>query len=62
LFTASGTPVGILVNSLQLTLKGRYMFFLLNYNKQTNSLALFRERNMPTEQQPLAGEVSANFC
>jgi hypothetical protein len=28
----------------------------------TNSVALVRERTIPTEQQPLVGEVSANFC
>jgi hypothetical protein len=30
--------------------------------KQTNSVALFRERTIPTERPPLVGEVSANFC
>jgi hypothetical protein len=28
----------------------------------TNSVALARERTIPTEQPPLVGEVSANFC
>ena len=27
-----------------------------------NSVALVRERTIPTEQPPLVGEVSANFC
>jgi hypothetical protein len=27
-----------------------------------NSVALARERTIPTERPPLAGEVSANFC
>jgi hypothetical protein len=27
-----------------------------------NSLALVRERAIPTERPPLVGEVSANFC
>jgi hypothetical protein len=32
-------------------------------NKQTtNSVALVRERTIPTERPPLVGEVSANFC
>jgi hypothetical protein len=30
--------------------------------KLTNSVALVRERNLPNEQPPLVGEVSANFC
>jgi hypothetical protein len=28
----------------------------------TNSVALVRERTIPTERPPLVGEVSANFC
>ena len=35
-----------------------YLHFL--YNK--NSVALVRERTIPTERPPLVGEVSANFC
>jgi hypothetical protein len=27
-----------------------------------NSVALVRERTIPTERPPLVGEVSANFC
>jgi hypothetical protein len=27
-----------------------------------NSVALVRERNIPTKRLPLVGEVSANFC
>jgi hypothetical protein len=27
-----------------------------------NSVALVRERNIPTERPPPVGEVSANFC
>jgi hypothetical protein len=30
--------------------------------KKVNSVALVRERTIPTERQPLFGEVSANFC
>jgi hypothetical protein len=30
-------------------------------NTINNSLALVRERTMPTERLPLVGEVSANF-
>jgi hypothetical protein len=29
---------------------------------QYNSVALVRQRTMPTEWPPLVGEVSANFC
>jgi hypothetical protein len=32
------------------------------YAKHTNSVALVREWTIPTEQPPLVGEVSANFC
>jgi hypothetical protein len=34
--------------------------FFINQNK-TNSVALVRKRTIPIEQQPLAGEVNANF-
>jgi hypothetical protein len=30
--------------------------------RKTNSVALVRERTIPTEWPPLVGEVSANFC
>jgi hypothetical protein len=30
--------------------------------QSTNSVALVRERNIPTERPPVVGEVSANFC
>jgi hypothetical protein len=33
-----------------------------NLIKITNSVALVRERAIATEQPPLVGEVSANFC
>jgi hypothetical protein len=29
---------------------------------QTNSMVWVRERTIPTERQPLVGEVIANFC
>jgi hypothetical protein len=32
------------------------------WRKLYNSVALVRERNIPTERPPLGGEVSANFC
>jgi hypothetical protein len=35
------------------------MKYLCNDN---NSVALVRERTIPTERQPLDGKVSANFC
>jgi hypothetical protein len=34
-----------------------YVFLIL-----TNSVALVRERTIPTERPPLVGEVNANFC
>jgi hypothetical protein len=33
-----------------------------NNNNNNNSVALVRERTIPTERPPLVGEVSANFC
>jgi hypothetical protein len=30
--------------------------------KETNSVALVRERTIPAERSPLVGEVGANFC
>jgi hypothetical protein len=33
----------------------------LRISKKLNSVALVRERTIPTERRPLAGEVSANF-
>jgi hypothetical protein len=30
--------------------------------KKLNSVALVRERTIPTERPPLVGEVSANLC
>jgi hypothetical protein len=35
-------------------------FFLLQ--TKLNSVALVRERTIPTERPPPVGEVSANFC
>jgi hypothetical protein len=35
------------------------IFTRINNN---NSVALARKRTIPTEQPPLVGEVSANFC
>jgi hypothetical protein len=32
-----------------------------NYNNN-NSVALVRERTIPTERPPFVGEVGANFC
>jgi hypothetical protein len=32
-----------------------------NNNNNNNSVALVRERTIPTERPPLVGEVSANF-
>jgi len=33
-----------------------------NNKKKLNSVALVRERTIPTERPPPVGEVSANFC
>jgi len=33
-----------------------------NNNNKLNSMALVRERTIPTERPPPVGEVSANFC
>jgi hypothetical protein len=33
-----------------------------HYIKKLNSMALVRERTIPTERPPPVGEVSANFC
>jgi hypothetical protein len=35
---------------------------MLNSNNNNNSVALIRMQTIPTKQQPLDGEVSANFC
>jgi hypothetical protein len=36
--------------------------FLANKTKKINSVAVVRKRNIPPEQPPLVGEVSANLC
>jgi hypothetical protein len=36
--------------------------FSLNLRDKKNSVALVRERTIPTERPPLVDEVSANFC
>jgi hypothetical protein len=33
----------------------------IDNNNNNNSVALARDRTVPTERQPLVGEVSANF-
>jgi hypothetical protein len=33
-----------------------------NNNNNNNSVALVRERTIPTERPPLVGEMIANFC
>ena len=43
-----------------LVVKTSYVEHLLNLN--LNSVALVRERTIPTERPPPVGEVSANFC
>ena len=34
----------------------------VHYKLKLNSVALVRERTIPTERPPPVGEVSANFC
>jgi hypothetical protein len=38
------------------------MQYLIFHKLNLNSVVLVRERTVPTEQPPLVGEVSANFC
>ena len=38
------------------------LFHLVGCLKKLNSVALVRERTIPTERPPPVGEVSANFC
>jgi hypothetical protein len=39
-----------------------YNLYLTKTKTKLNSVALVRERTIPTERPPLVGEVSANFC
>jgi len=34
----------------------------ISFDAKLNSVALVRERTIPTERPPPVGEVSANFC
>ena len=43
-------------------LSGENAYRILHYYLKKNSVALVRERTIPTERPPLVGEVSANFC
>jgi hypothetical protein len=46
-----------------LQVRGTYFLYIYTlYFTLLYSVALVRERTIPTERQPLAGEVSANFC
>jgi hypothetical protein len=47
------------VSSTKQRLATSVVFVLI---KKLNSVALIRERTIPTERQPLIGEVSANVC
>ena len=38
------------------------LIFVLDLGMKKNSMALVRERTIPTERPPPVGEVSANFC
>ena len=42
--------------------EGRQLTACVREMKEKNSVALVRERTIPTEQPPPVGEVSANFC
>jgi hypothetical protein len=39
-----------------------HLFLIDSCLSSSNSVALVRKQTMPTERQPHAGEVSANFC
>jgi hypothetical protein len=57
-----------ILQKLLFFLFGRVRIMLHDYEhssipiNKTNSVALVRARTIPTEQPPLVGEVSANFC
>jgi hypothetical protein len=52
---------GKLVRQSDYTLRNKpFTYEISNYNNK--SVALVRERTIPTEQTPLVGEVSANVC
>jgi len=42
--------------------KKKVPHFYMPHNNNKNSVALVRERTIPTERPPPVGEVSANFC
>jgi hypothetical protein len=48
---------GMLMLQLQLRILQEASLYLI-----TNSVALVRERTIPTERSPLVDEVSTNFC
>jgi hypothetical protein len=39
-----------------------FAYLVSDVFKQTDPVVRVHERTIPTEQQPLVGEVSANFC
>jgi hypothetical protein len=45
----------------QIEYYSKHYLFIMKANK-TNSVALVRERTIPTERTLLAGKVSANYC
>jgi hypothetical protein len=51
---------GIFNNCQRLQETKRHSSLFLHW--KLNSVALVRERTVPTEQPPPVGEVSANFC
>jgi len=58
---SSETSVTIYI-SIQVMTYPREMTVFLGTKLKLNSVALFRERTIPTERPPPVGEVSANFC
>jgi hypothetical protein len=49
-------------HNISITVKSVIIKIMPTTNKQANSVALVRERTIPTERPPPVGEVSANFC
>jgi hypothetical protein len=47
----------LMVTAREIQLQGK-----VSYSFETISVALVRERTIPTERPPLVGEVSAYFC
>jgi hypothetical protein len=61
LFSTSQRAIYVFHYVRKRTTYERKLFIVATTNK-TNSVALVRERILPTERSPLVGEVSADFC